>query len=115
MASPTHLNGVMVKTARKTANYSMTSADHTILASRSITISLPENSDAGSQFCVKRVDDGTSDGAITVSRSGSDTIDGANTKSLADNYDSITVVSDGADYFMVAETLNDSGGGGGGP
>ena len=111
LGSTTHLTKGMIVAIRRITNTgsdaAVSSADHIILACRSQTIALPENSDAGTVFVVKRSDDGTSDGAITVSRSGSDTIDGANTKSLGNNHDSITVVSDGANYHMVAETLND--------
>jgi hypothetical protein len=111
MGSTTHLTEGMIVAIRRITDTSsdaaVSSTDHIILACRSQTIALPENSDAGTVFVVKRSDDGTSNGAITVSRSGSDTIDGANTKSLGDNHDSITVVSDGANYHMVAETLND--------
>tara|TARA_Y100001963_G_scaffold159983_1_gene266699 strand:- start:6003 stop:9071 length:3069 start_codon:yes stop_codon:yes gene_type:complete len=107
--------GVVTGQARKTANYSLTDADHTILAARSTTMSLPENSAAGTTFTIKRVDDGTSNGTITISRSGSDTIDGSASYTLTSNYDSVTVVSDGADYHIVSEpsaaagTATDSG------
>lgn len=109
--------GQVVAYRAETSNYETDVTDHVIVASRGITVTLKENAPAGTVFVIKRVDDGTSDGAITVSRKTSDTIDGANTKSLADNYDSITVVSDGSNYHMIAETLNEEegGGGGGGP
>jgi len=65
--------------------------------------SLPENADAGTVYVIKRVDGSN---AITVSRSGSsDTIDGETSVSLDNNYDTITVISDGANYHTISELV----------
>ena len=95
--------GQVLAYAAKTANYETVATDHVIVASRGITITLVENAAAGTVFVIKRVDDGTSDGAITVSRDGSDTIDGETSVSLDNNYDTITVMSDGANYHTLSE------------
>jgi hypothetical protein len=94
-------DGLATKADAKTSNYECTSTDYCIIASRSITVTLPENSDAGTIYVVKRVDDGTSNGTVTVSRKTSDTIDGANTYPLDANYMSATFISDGANYHVV--------------
>jgi hypothetical protein len=62
-------------------------------------------------YVIKRVDGSN---AITVGRSGSDTIDGETSVSLDSNYDTITVISDGANYHIISE-LASGGHGGGGP
>jgi hypothetical protein len=48
---------------------------------------------------VKRTDSAT--GALTVAASGSQTIDGAGNKALYYQYESINVVSDGNNWFIV--------------
>jgi len=90
----------LAQVASKSANYTCTESDYVIIASGDgTTITLPENSTSGSRFFIKRVD---ASYAITVSRSGSDTIDGATSKSLATNYAWIEVVSDGANYHIIS-------------
>ena len=95
--------GFATAVAAKTASYECAAADYLIIASRTITVTLPENADAGRVFVVKRVDDGTSDGTITVSRKTSDTIDGATSYALDANYKSATFMSDGANWHIVSE------------
>jgi hypothetical protein len=53
----------------------------------------------GREIRIKKVD--SSGNAVTVSRGGSDSIDGANTASLADQYDSVTVVADGTTNWDI--------------
>jgi hypothetical protein len=99
--------GQVLAYAAKTANYETVVTDHVIVASRTITITLMENAPAGTVFTIKRVDDGTSNGTITTSRDGSDTIDGATSYALENNYDSVTVISDGANYQILSSVHND--------
>ena len=99
--------GQVLAYAAKTANYETVATDHVIVASRTITITLLENATAGTVFTIKRVDDGTSNGTITISRDGSDTVDGATSYALETNYDSVTVMSDGANYHVIATVMND--------
>lgn len=78
----------------KTANYAMLPTDGTVLASNSITITLPAATAAipDHRYTIKNV--GT--GVITISPN----VDGA-AKTLTVQYSSIDVVSDGANYFEV--------------
>lgn len=64
-----------------------------------ITVTLPEASDVlGLRVTVKRMNGGGN--AVTVSRSGTDTIDGANTAALGSQYARVTVQAwkDGSSY-----------------
>ena len=63
------------------------------------TITLPPaTSIAGRQYTIKNIDPAAT---VTVSSGGS-LIDGAATQTLAAQYKYITVVSDGTDWFIVA-------------
>jgi len=101
--------GQVLAYAAKTANYTTTATDHVIVASGSGTvITLLENAPAGTVYTIKRVD---ASNEISVSRDTGDTIDGANTYALENNYDTVTVMSDGANYHVIAEVVNEGGGG----
>lgn len=63
------------------------------------------------KFCVKKID--ASANAVTIAASGSDTIDGDSSVSLAAQYDSGFLVSDGVSKWFVITA--GSGGGGTGP
>lgn len=95
-------DGLVVNASTKTANYTCVATDFLIIASRTTTISLPENAEAGTIYKVKRVDDGTSNGTITVGRTGSsDTIDGATSYSLDANYMVAEFMSDGVNWHVT--------------
>lgn len=65
-----------------------------------ITITLPAASlNRGKVYRVKKVDAGA--GAVTVTRAGADTIDGAANYGLAAQYDAVTIVSDGAATWHI--------------
>lgn len=86
----------------KSANYTATVTDRTILATGGaggITITLPAAM-ASLRYEVKKVDAGA--GAVTVATTSSQTIDGATTKSLPARYDKVTVVSDGTAWYVTA-------------
>lgn len=83
----------------KSANYECTLDDCIIIASgNGTTITLPENATAGTRFIIKRVDASYD---ITVSRKTADTIDGATSIVIRENYGLVEVVSDGANYHVV--------------
>ena len=85
----------------KSANYTLTTDDRTCLATggaSGITITLPAAT-LGARYEIKKVDSGA--GAITVATTSSQTIDGATTKSLAAQWDKITVTSDGTSWFAI--------------
>lgn len=59
-----------------------------------VTITLPAADESSMRLSIKKID--SSANAVTVAAAGSDTIDGAATKSLASQYDAVEVVSDGS-------------------
>lgn len=63
-----------------------------------ITVKLPTPA-AGKMVIVKKTDSGA--GPVTVSRNSTDTIDGATSKALYYQYESMTFVSDGTNWFIV--------------
>ena len=86
----------------KTANYTCAATDSVVLATggaSGITITLPTATTKGQRYTIKKTDSAA--GAVTVATTSSQTIDGATTKTLAAQYDRLTVVSDGAAWFIV--------------
>jgi hypothetical protein len=90
-------------TSTKTSNYTITGTDVVVFAnatSGSVTITLPTASaNAGYRFYVKRID--SSGNSCTVTRSGSDTIDGQISLSLNLQYMSVTLISDGSAWYIL--------------
>jgi len=90
--------------ANKTTTYTITTADDVISAdatSAAFTVTLPSAATAGAgrQFTVKRTNAGTNN--VTVGTTSSQTIDGATTYLLDQQYSSITVVSDGTNWMVI--------------
>ncbi len=94
---------VIFATSAKTADYTLTSGDTVVMAnatSGNVIITLPVASTvSGYRFYVKRTD--ASANTVTIARSGSDTIDGATSQTLDAQYTSVTVVSDGSNWFII--------------
>ncbi len=90
-------------TATKTSGYTITSTDTVIFANAAtgnVTITLPTASaNAGYRFYVKRID--SSANTCNISRSGSDTIDGQTSFSLDLQYTCLSIVSDGAAWYII--------------
>lgn len=90
-------------TGTQTSNYTITSTDTVVFAdatSANVTITLPVASGlAGYRFYIKRID--SSAHTVTVSRSGSDTIDGAASFTLDMQYTAITVISNGSNWYIL--------------
>ncbi|NDC95951.1 hypothetical protein EB077_11650, partial [bacterium] len=63
-----------------------------------VTVKLPTPS-SGKIVIVKKIDSGN--GTVTVSRNSTDTIDGTTSKALYYQYESMTFVSDGTNWFIV--------------
>ncbi len=94
--------GVSVGTKVETSDYSMSSSDFVILAkasSKTITIILPPASNTGQMVNIKKVD--SSSNKVTIQRQGTDTIEGANSKSLPSQYNGITLVAGGDGVWYV--------------
>lgn len=83
-------------TKAKSTNYTMAATDGPILASGTITITLPATPTVGQRYTVKNVGTGT----VTVQPS-SGSIDGASTFVMTVQYSSIDVVNDGTNWFTV--------------
>ncbi len=91
------LNGTKLNLAQKTANYTLTSADRFIVATNTITLTLPTAIGISETiYTIKNI--GT--GAVTVDGNGSETIDGELTVTLNSQYQAINVISDGDEWFI---------------
>jgi len=86
-----------------TADYAMSWADESILAdasSAAITVTLPDPASYPNEaLSIKKIDSSTN--AVTVAPHGSETIDGAASVSLANQWDSVTVKSDGTNWYVL--------------
>ena len=86
------------------AAYTAKADDHVILAdatSGAFAVTLPVASRAlRMEVTVKRVNGGGN--AVTIARSGADTIDGAASVSLGSQYASRTLISDGSVWHIIA-------------
>jgi NADPH-dependent ferric siderophore reductase len=88
----------------KTASYTATANDQTILVdatSGAATITLPAAaSHLGRRYVVKKID--SSANAVTVDANASETIDGVLTKVLREQYEAITIQSDGTNWYALS-------------
>ncbi|HKW05791.1 MAG TPA: hypothetical protein VJN71_10865, partial [Nitrososphaerales archaeon] len=94
--------GVSLALSIKTGSYIMTTSDFAILASAAtaaLTVTLPSASNTGMAVFIKKID--TSTHAVTVSRSGTDNIEGAATKSLSKKNSSLTLVAGGNGTWYI--------------
>ncbi len=87
----------------KTANYTATTSDHTILCNATgggFTITLPAAAGATNLLLVvKKID--SSANAVTVDGNGSETIDGALTLAILNQYESYTIQCDGTAWHIL--------------
>jgi hypothetical protein len=87
----------------KTGNYTLTDTDSVVLASatlNSITIMLPTAvGRAGKEFTIKKID--TTNNSVVINGDGSEKIDGELIQIILDQYTSITVVSDGSNWYIL--------------
>ena len=80
----------------KSANYTANIGD-VVLASNTITISLPSGHSAGDRVIVKNIGTGT----ITIDGDGAETIDGSATYDLNYQYESVTCISNGTNWYLI--------------
>lgn len=94
---------VIVATATKTSSYTLVASDNVILGDASggnVVITLPLASIAsGYRFQIKKID--SSSNTTSLQCSGGDTIDGSTTAVISVQYLSITIVSDGSNWYIV--------------
>lgn len=90
-------------TSTKTSNYTITGTDVVIFAnatSGNVTITLPTASaNSGYRFYIKRIDGSAN--TCQIARSGTDAIDGQTAVSLDMQYTSLTVISDGSEWYII--------------
>lgn len=94
-------NGVYVNVNTYTTNTTLTNANDVVLvnaASGAATMTLPVPS-AGKAITVKKID--SSVNLVNIIPAGSETIDGMNNRSLLSRNDSIDVVTDGTNWYIV--------------
>jgi hypothetical protein len=83
----------------KTANYTVLTDDEIILGNGTITITLPAVAGAENKtYIIKNIHATLT---VTVATTGAATIDGAATVDLSNQYDAISVVTDGSNWFIV--------------
>jgi hypothetical protein len=88
--------GVSIGWVAKTGAYTMTGDDGTVrcdATSGAFTITLPAATNIGQIIFVRKTD--ASANAVTVAGAGSDTIEGAASVSLANQYDRVALIADG--------------------
>ncbi len=87
----------------KSGAYTITAADGLVVADASggaFTVTLPAAADfTGRVYRIKKID--SSANAVTIDGNGSETIDGATTAVLSTQYEAITVVSDGTEWWVL--------------
>lgn len=93
---------IQTPSATKTGNYTLTGTDSSIFGdatSGAITLTLPDATLApGRLYRLKKID--SSANTVTVATTSSQTIDGATTYVLSNQYDSIVVLSDNANWKL---------------
>ena len=99
-----HVSGpITTALATKTADYTITATDSVILvnaASGAVTITLPTAVGiSGIMYTVKRIDSGSN--AVLVNTTSSQTIDGSLNINVGAQYNSVNLVSDGANWVIV--------------
>jgi len=86
----------------KTANYTITTDDHTVLCdatSGNITITLPAATSSQREFCIVKTDNTSN--TVVVDGNSSETINGATTITLSSQYDAITITTDGTSWYIT--------------
>ena len=98
-------NAMNFATNTQTSSYTVTSTDTVVFADAtgaSVTITLPAASGlAGYRFYIKRIDVPASGHTVTVSRTGTDTIDGLTSFTLDLQYTAFGVVSNGSAWYIL--------------
>ena len=86
----------------KTSNYTIAATDSGILGdatSGGITITLPTAVGISQKFTIQKKD--SSGNSVTIATTSSQTINGSTTKTLSTQYQSVTVASDGSNWYIV--------------
>lgn len=79
------------------ANYTVLSTDEIILATGTITITLPiASANTGKTYTIKRIST-----IVTIDVTGGGTIDGSTSISIGQQYSTISVISDGSEWWTI--------------
>ena len=96
-------NGLVSGLVTKTSNYTVSQNDYTVLGdatSGGITFTLPiASSNTGRIFYIKKID--SSVNTVTIDGNGSETIDEGTTAIITNQYEAITVQSDGSNWHIL--------------
>lgn len=94
-----------VITAALAGNYTVLTTDSLILKTAITTggdtVTLPSNAYSGQPFTIKDASGNAATDNITIATTGAETIDGSATFVINGNYDGITVIFDGANYYVI--------------
>lgn len=86
----------------KTASYTLSATDSTVLGSGNITLTLPSAASiTGRTYTLKKTD--ASGTTVTIATSSSQTIDGASSIALTAQNEAATVQSDGTNWWVIAQ------------
>ena len=95
------INGLVLKTVSKAADYTATMSDDIIVCTASLTITLPAvATSTGKVLTIKAKTGGAA--SIIIDGNASETIDGATTKTLASDFSTATIVCDGSTWHIVS-------------
>ena len=92
----------------KTSNYTITSTDSTILAnasSASVVITLPAVADCTGRIYIVKCTAKGEGNAVNVASNGSETIDGSTNDVILEAFGVVTLQSDGAGWYKIAEIV----------
>ncbi len=100
---PSWRQAIFAVSTQSGTSYNISASNTVVIAdatSNNVSIVLPVASTVtGYRYYIKRKD-GTGN-SVTIDRSGSDTIDGATSQTLQQQYTSATVVSDGSNWYII--------------
>ena len=106
VAGASHLSGGLVhKRTAVTGDYSVALTDYYLgvdTSSNTVELTIPQGSDAteGQTFVIKDEGGVTYENAITIVRSGDDTIDGESSITITSPYASLSIYTDGTNWFI---------------
>lgn len=94
------IGGVATTVVTKSSDYTITAQDNLILAIAALTLTLPATSgNQGKTYSIKHMTD--SGIPVVVTTTGGKTIDGELTKTLIAKYTTLTVFTDGSNWFII--------------
>lgn len=86
-----------------TSTYAVVDDDYLILcdaSSNAITVALPSaSSKEGRELTIKKVD--ATGNAVTIDGDASENIDGSSSASISSQYESVTLISNGSDWYII--------------